>query len=338
MESPERCMRCRPRSSIAVCVQLSSVKVNRSHHTPGSFHCGVCKKRMFLADRCSVVVCWPRQPVEGSVRSTFLGAFLLLKLQLWQTEVCSRLRQNLLVGVAYVLVMIGRAGMDSSRSGLLSTLLMTLPLIVVPAVALLRPPGQVGVSTVDLAASEGEADDSLFDGFPELESDSAGAIKTVPSGHSDSPLIGDDDPGSNPEDGIFQELNSPEAESPGNVPPRTQPPGGANKDPFLSEVGPQSTTPMKQRGTRADEALQGSDQKPVEPDAAQVVEQLNAMGALKTMWFEAGDKTPVGLAVFFRGPEELTRFRFEAVGESREACARDVLEQVTRWQQQNPVP
>lgn len=228
--------------------------------------------------------------------------------------------------------------MDSSRSGLLSTLLMTLPLIVVPAVALLRPPGQVGVSTVDLAASEGEADDSLFDGFPELESDSAGAIKTVPSGHSDSPLIGDDDPGSNPEDGIFQELNSSDAESPGNLAPRTFPPEGANKDPFLSEVGPQSTTPMKQRGTRADEALQGSDQKPVEPDAAQVVEQLNAMGALKTMWFEAGDKTPVGLAVFFRGPEELTRFRFEAVGESREACAQDVLEQVTRWQQQNPVP
>ena len=46
-------------------------------------------------------------------------------------------------------------------------------------------------------------------------------------------------------------------------------------------------------------------------------------------------KTPVGLAVFFRGPEELTRFRFEAVGDNRDACARDVLEQVTRWQQQN---
>ncbi len=60
--------------------------------------------------------------------------------------------------------------MDSSRSGLLSTILMTLPLIVVPAVALLRPPGQAGVSTVDLEASEDESelDDSFFDDFDAL--------------------------------------------------------------------------------------------------------------------------------------------------------------------------
>ena len=45
--------------------------------------------------------------------------------------------------------------MDSSRSGLLSTLLMTLPLIVVPAIALLRPPGQTsGVSTAPLDAAD----------------------------------------------------------------------------------------------------------------------------------------------------------------------------------------
>ena len=94
---------------------------------------------------------------------------------------------------------------------------------------------------------------------------------------------------------------------------------------------------MKQPAPKAEVPLIESDPDPEKPDAAQVVEQLNAMGALKTMWFEAGDKTPVGLAVFFRGPEEQTRFRFEAVGDSREACARDVLEQVTRWQQQNPV-
>jgi len=252
-------------------------------------------------------------------------------------EVCPRLRQNLLVGVVEILVIIGRAGMDSSRSGLLSTLLMTLPLIVVPAVALLRPPGQVGISTVDLEASEGSADDSLFDGFPDIESDSAGAIKSEIPGHSDPPLMDDDDPASNPEDSIFQELNSPDPESSRDGSPGDSLPGRAHKDPFLPEAGPPSTPPIKQRRTKEEEPRIGSDPDPVKPDAAQAVEQLNAMGALKTMWFEAGDKTPVGLAVFFRGPEELTRFRFEAVGESREACARDVLEQVTRWQQQNPV-
>lgn len=226
--------------------------------------------------------------------------------------------------------------MDSSRSGLLSTLLMTLPLIVVPAVALLRPPGPGGVSSVDLAASEYEADDSLFDGFPELELDSTGAVKTEPPGHSHPPLQDDGDPGSNPEDRIFRELNPPEAGSPGDVSHRALPPGAANKDPFLPEVEPPSAAPKRQPGASAEEPLIEAEPDPVKPDVAQVVEQLNAMGALKTIWFEAGDKTPVGLAVFFRGPEELTRFRFEAVGDSREACARDVLEQVTRWQQQNP--
>ena len=269
--------------------------------------------------------------------TVFFWDFLLLKLQLWQMDVCPKLRQNLLVGVEKKLVMIGRAGMDSSRSGLLSTLLMTLPLIVVPAVALLRPPGQGGVSSVELGASEREADDSLFDGFPEFESDSAGAITEEQRGHSDPPLNGTDDHGSNPEDDIFQESNSPDAESPGDVSPRARPPGRASNDPFLSDVELPTTPPMKQPAPKAEVPLIESDPDPEKPDAAQVVEQLNAMGALKTMWFEAGDKTPVGLAVFFRGPEEQTRFRFEAVGDSREACARDVLEQVTRWQQQNPV-
>ena len=227
--------------------------------------------------------------------------------------------------------------MDSSRSGLLSTLLMTLPLIVVPAVALLRPPGQVGVSTVDLEASDGSTDDSLFDGFPDLESDSAGAVRTESSANSDSRLMNRDDPGSNPEDSIFQELNPAENEASSDAAPGNSPPGRANKDPFLPEAAPPSAPSIEQRGTKEVERQSGSDPDPAKPDAAQLVEQLNAMGALKTMWFEAGDKTPVGLAVFFRGPEELTRFRFEAVGESREACARDVLEQVTRWQQQNPV-
>jgi hypothetical protein len=49
--------------------------------------------------------------------------------------------------------------MESSRSGLLSTLLMTLPLIVVPAIALLRPPGQMAsVSTTPLEATDDSAE------------------------------------------------------------------------------------------------------------------------------------------------------------------------------------
>ena len=252
-------------------------------------------------------------------------------------QVCSKLRQNLLVGVVKFLVMIGRAGMDSSRSGLLSTLLMTLPLIVVPAVALLRPPGQAGVATVELEASEGMDGDSMFDGFPEFDSDPAGADGMDHPTDADERSSGQDDSGPKPEDHILQELNPPDAGASGNVLPRTSPPGGANKDPFLSEDASRASSQM-QRDKPEAEQLTGSDPGTVKPDAGQIIEQLNAMGALKTMWFQAGDQTPVGLAVFFRGSKELTRFRFEAVGDSREACARDVLEQVTRWQQQNSSP
>ena len=50
--------------------------------------------------------------------------------------------------------------MDSSRSGLLSTLIMTVPLIVVPAIALLRPASpNPGLTTSALEAS---AEDDFF--------------------------------------------------------------------------------------------------------------------------------------------------------------------------------
>lgn len=226
--------------------------------------------------------------------------------------------------------------MDSSRSGLLSTLLMTLPLIVVPTVALLRPPGHVGLATVDLEASDREEVDSLFEGFPDFEADPAGAIQTETAGHTEPEGIQHHDPGSMAEGDIPGDLKSSDADLPKNLPPRTSRPPDANKDPFLPDDRPHAPPPAERHD--AEPSLRsGSDMDTVKADAGQIVEQLNAMGALNTMWFEAGDKTPVGLAVFFRGSQELTRFRFEAVGESREACARDVLEQVTRWQQQNAV-
>ena len=228
--------------------------------------------------------------------------------------------------------------MDSSRSGLLSTILMTLPLIVVPAVALLRPPGQVGVSTVDLEASEGNEGNSIFDEFDGFDSDDFGAAEKKHTGHSEHDHDSKKDREQRPkaEDDIFREIDSPDAEAQHDLALETLPPRGTNKDPFLEDAAPDEFVPMKRQETEQ-EPLNGSDADAVKPNAAQIVEELNAMGALKTMWFEADDKTPVGLAVFFRGQTELTRIRFEAVGPSREECARNILEQVIRWRQQNPV-
>lgn len=216
--------------------------------------------------------------------------------------------------------------MDSSRSGLLSTLLMTLPLIVVPAVALLRPPGQAGISTVDLEASEDDEFASMFNDFDGFESDPSASFKKKPSQTPAPP----DDQLSNANGDIFSELNSPQ-----NEPQKSLTPGSsATPDPFIhSGTGShEPTTNLQETDTTGSRE---TDEKT--PDAKQIVQQLNSMGALKTMWFEAGDRSPVGLAVFFRGQTELTRIRFEAVGQNRDDCARHVLDQVNRWHQQKPL-
>lgn len=242
--------------------------------------------------------------------------------------------------------------MDSSRSGLLSTLLMTLPLIVVPAVALLRPPGQAGISTGQLDASQDEEFDSMFDDIEGFDADPSEAFgreqeDSSANGHKNAPKSKQP---STVDDDFFNDLDLPddnrrESFSPRSAPSRTPP-----SDPFMDGDSGGDAPPFQPQGESHKSVLDtdtGTDAgfKDVEetkdsadldkPDARQIVEQLNAMGALKTHWFAAGDKRPVGLAVFFRGDTDQTRIRFEAVGLSRDACAEDVLQQVTRWQQQN---
>jgi hypothetical protein len=235
--------------------------------------------------------------------------------------------------------MIGRAGMDSSRSGLLSTILMTLPLIVVPAVALLRPPGQAGVSTVDLAASENESelDDSFFDDF---DDDPAGAFKKEHSGHSatskDHRHHEDDGDtlGTATESDIFDDLKTSAPEVREDSSEHASPLRRTQIDPFMDTRASQVRVPKSNGTPEADPASKFPED--AKHGAGEIVGRLNALGALKAVWFDAGEKTPVGLAVFFRGSKENTRIRFESVGQSRDACAQDVLTQVERWQQQNP--
>ena len=208
--------------------------------------------------------------------------------------------------------------MDSSRSGLLSTLLMTLPLIVVPAIALLRPPGQAaGVSTSPLDASDSSDDDFLSD-LMELEAglDDAPEFIGKPSSQSSTEF-----------DGLFEETEdetpdagTTKADDRNHRPNGTKPAGEPN--PFMPfEPGENDRSAVDPRTVQRSPGT-----------ADEIVEYLNSHGALKTMWFEAGPKSPVGFATFFRGQTELMRIRFEAVGQTREECARNVFDQVTQWQ------
>ena len=210
--------------------------------------------------------------------------------------------------------------MESSRSGLLSTLLMTLPLIVVPAFALLRPPGQMpSVSTTPLEATDDSAEE-LLDEFDIVESESE-PRKTRADRETD---------------GASEEFDELFAESPSVSNSRS-----ADADRSLTRDSTEAfdkdlSNPFDLEES-SDDSLTEQQTPKTTGGAERIVEELNVNGALRTMWFEAGSKTPVGFAAFFRGQTELTRIRFEAVGQSREECARNVLNQVRQWQAEQAV-
>ncbi len=222
--------------------------------------------------------------------------------------------------------------MDSSRSGLLSTILMTLPLIVVPAVALLRPPGTAsGVSTVALDASEDDGVNSIFDDFDGFDSDPSNGFTEKSAEHSES------DSTSSADEFLFHDDDEPHpvAENRGEQPKAAARHNPPSSDPFIDHAVTQApASGMEKTGPPNTSVDQSSPEFGIS-DAERILEQLTTLGAVKTMWFNAGENAPVGLAAFFRGETELTRIRFEAVGKSRDECARQVLEQVTRWQKQN---
>lgn len=218
--------------------------------------------------------------------------------------------------------------MDSSRSGLLSTLLMTLPLIVVPAIALLRTPGGLpGVSTSPLSAADSDSENSdpgdltaLLENPPDGTSAPARAELAEDDEDSFHELFRDEDEPDPPTSSPKRRTTSPQRDS--SVP----------SDPFVADdqTDPPAASAEATDSPRTDNApgMTGDDK----PDVAGIITKLTASGALKTVWFEPGAAYPVGLAVFFRGKTELVRIRFEAVGPTRIACARSVLQQFTDWQ------
>lgn len=239
--------------------------------------------------------------------------------------------------------------MDSSRSGLLSTILMTLPLIVVPTLALLRPPGQAGIAGIDVAASEDESElhDAFFDELDGFDADSSEALKKDHPDHSSpesdaSPFSShkrNAGPEATSEEDIFDSVSPPESSVRSNFSGRPAPSPKVQTDPFMDVRVQDGSAPENRRTPQPVTPSVSKPDAEVEEagsDTGELISQLNARGALKTVWFDAGEKTPVGLAVFFRGAKENTRIRFESVGSSREACAEHVLTQVLRWQQQIP--
>lgn len=192
--------------------------------------------------------------------------------------------------------------MDSSRNSLLSTLLMTLPLIVVPLIAMLRPPGPTG------------------------------GISTAPMAASEAPWLNDFD-------GLFKEEFA--SENATDTPAESDPSWNINADPFLpgaaSAAAPEATAPE----TTAPETpvlrptAAAAEAEPAPVDQIQLAEQrLKALGASRVHWFEASAEKPFGLSVFFRGSDQIVQYGFIAAAPTRIEALTEVLDQVAEWQKQ----
>ena len=198
--------------------------------------------------------------------------------------------------------------MDSSRGGPLTTFIMMLPLIVVPAIAMLKPAGQgAGIVSDLLSAATGDA--------PEAAS--------APSA----------DPGEevDPFDAIFGDAEQIDA-------PATNTPPTDDVDAILfadsQELGgddlvfPPTASVPENLGSTVAPPVSADDQ------TAALLKHVNELGAVRTMWFSP-DGTSAGFVAFFDAGEGILRYRFEAVADSQPSAIQDVILQVQEWRRTN---
>jgi len=208
--------------------------------------------------------------------------------------------------------------MESNRSSPLSTLIMILPLIVVPGLAILRPAEHDnGFVSDDLnAAAQGME-------FSEFE-------PTVGAGDSFSRLL--DSPPSRPRsaasrlDAPMARLDAPLAED-WRSPSETH--GAATGRTAPNRTAGGAITQPSNRLTDSASAAA--------PHAA-LLENLRIAGATRTMWFRPGGTGDVGFIAFLPGDGNMVSYRFEAIASSESDAIRDVVRQVRRWQQQQAPP
>ena len=201
--------------------------------------------------------------------------------------------------------------MDSSRGGPLTTFIMMLPLIVVPAIAMLKPANQEGglVSSLLSAASDvtsGQQDadssasapafDDVPDEFEAIFGDSSEQASLEKSADSD--------------DALFQEaagasLAGDFATDFSSSPPQTSEPPVEMGDVSVPNASPDA-------------------------DETQLLNQLRQMGATRTLWFSPGPQS-AGFVAFFPAGRGVVSYRFEAIAANRDAAVRDVIQQALAW-------
>ena len=193
--------------------------------------------------------------------------------------------------------------MESSRGGPLTTFIMMLPLIVVPAMAMFRPSGPEGsllssllsAGSNDSSASDSSGDDADIDGFSESDFEAEFAE-----------LLDSDTADLDSDQGGFSEAPTFSSE-----PDRTESPSVATPQQF-TQSSP-TTDPS------ADAAIE------------ELTAQLRTLGATRTLWFSPGDRSTFGFVAFFPAGQGSIRYRFEAIAGSKHEAVRDVIHQAIEW-------
>lgn len=261
--------------------------------------------------------------------------------------------------------------MESSRGGMLSTLIMTIPLIVVPAIALLRPPAPGGTAVTGSVEAGTESDDLDLEGFENelngefgtsaddsAEETNSAAKKGRSRDRDDewSELFPEDSPrDSKKNEGTAKRSNSRSS----GMKELEQAfgeefSGGQETTGFTPEFSPDDTETAGASRSAEGAAVTASNagsappafnpgtvdvpspasKPPVTEDTREadvLISELNSLGVSKCIWFTTGNADLHGFAAFLKLEDPEFLVRFEAIGNSRAAAVRDVLGQVRNW-------
>jgi hypothetical protein len=207
--------------------------------------------------------------------------------------------------------------MESQRSGILSTFIMTIPLVIVPALAIFRPPVPTsGFTSTDLGAADEDVQD---DPLSEFDLEPMPAPESIPE--------------SEEADAHGSEVSDRRSDS-----ARPGASGEKNTSPPMKltpAIPEHPSDPFSADGSFPESQPSSADE-PSEASETILMQQLKELGAMRTFWFAVPDsETETGLAVFFRGDNDNMVYRFEAVGTTREGVLRSVHQQVSRWKMKN---
>lgn len=201
--------------------------------------------------------------------------------------------------------------MESSRGGPLTTFIMMLPLIVVPAIAMLKPTDlkEGWTSRLLSAASAPETDESV-DSAPQFD-EVTDEFESLFGEELSSPPA---DTTPHTEDDLFHEAI-----------------GGAPIDAFSTDFAPQDNSPAARVQNSSSGGLASPQFPKADASVAPLMEQLQRMGVSRTLWFTPGNGM-VGFVAFFKADRGMVSYRFESIARSQPDAIQDVMQQVREWQ------